>query len=284
MCYVAASKGPITKRILLLRHGQAVHNPRAELAKQAGCSHEHFMELMRQDDALDAPLTELGEQQATKVQDRFGSTMLEGVDLVVSSPLSRALCTADLALPPSTKTGISSPQRRVCVEHFREINGWLLNAKRRDQSDLQKMFGHWDFSSISSTDETWTEKLESEEECAERGYLGLLWLMEQTESSILVTTHGGLLRFVMNQHPHVRMFDGRNSTNTTQLEESQNTSNDARCVKGRFGNCELREFTVTLEGTTENTRASESWRPIVTLTEITRDQVEEEEKDQSAAL
>mmetsp|Transcript_5074 Transcript_5074/g.8910 ORF Transcript_5074/g.8910 Transcript_5074/m.8910 type:complete len:109 (-) Transcript_5074:235-561(-) len=108
--------------------------------------------------------------------------------------------------------------------------------------------------------------------------------MEQTERSILVTTHGGLLRFVMNQHPHVRMFDGRNSTDTTQLEESQNTSNDARCVKSRFGNCELREFTVTLEGTPENISASESWRPIVTLTEITNDQVEEEEKSQSAAL
>ena len=84
-----------TKRVLFLRHGQAVHNPRAEAAREAGCTHEHFLELTRQDDAFDSPLTTLGEEQAREVLRRYGSGALLNVGLVVASSLSRALRTAD---------------------------------------------------------------------------------------------------------------------------------------------------------------------------------------------
>jgi hypothetical protein len=42
---------------------QAQHNPRAEAARTAGCSHEKFLDLMREDDQFDADLTELGRAQ-----------------------------------------------------------------------------------------------------------------------------------------------------------------------------------------------------------------------------
>ena len=88
----------ITKRVFFLRHGQAVHNPRAEEAKDKGCSHETFMQLMREDDEFDADLTPLGVSQGQSVKARY--LQLQKVELVVSSPLSRALKTEDLAICP----------------------------------------------------------------------------------------------------------------------------------------------------------------------------------------
>jgi broad specificity phosphatase PhoE len=177
-----------TKRICFLRHGQALHNPRAEEAKDNGCSHSTFLNLMQEDDAFDARLTTLGESQASKAGE-MNAEKLASIELVVSSPLSRAIKTADLAAPVCSESETFT--NRICVEHFREINGWLLNAKRRNRLDLEQSFhGSWDFSLLSDDDETWTETLETEESCAERGYLGLLWLRDRPEDKILTVAHG----------------------------------------------------------------------------------------------
>merc|ERR1719491_1741781 len=85
-------RASVSKRVLFLRHGQAVHNPRAEAARSQGCSYETFMDLMKQDDAFDADLTPLGEEQAIQGRAKYESE-LEGVELVVSSPLTRTLKT-----------------------------------------------------------------------------------------------------------------------------------------------------------------------------------------------
>jgi len=232
------------KRILFLRHGQALHNPRAEAAKDAGCSHQTFLDLMQQDDAFDAPLTPLGIQQAITARTE-NLLKLNGVQLVVSSPLSRALCTADLAIHPrhahehdehahddhdhehdtNTTTGATN---RICIEEFREINGWLLNAKRRPKQDLISTFHpSWNFHKLTAQDEAWTTTLESEHSCAERCYQGLLFLLkERVEERILTVAHGGLLKFVMVHHRNVLVVDGRSDGDK------------------RFGNCELREYEV----------------------------------------
>jgi hypothetical protein len=42
------------KRVMIIRHGQAQHNPRAEAAREAGCSFDEFLRLMELDDAHDA--------------------------------------------------------------------------------------------------------------------------------------------------------------------------------------------------------------------------------------
>jgi broad specificity phosphatase PhoE len=81
------------KQLWIVRHGQAAHNPRAEAAKEAGCSHDEFLEHMRLDDVLDAPTTELGKAQARELRAMHSLSHLE---LIVSSPLSRALETADI--------------------------------------------------------------------------------------------------------------------------------------------------------------------------------------------
>ena len=136
---------------------QATHNPRAEEAKQNGCSHEQFLQFMQEDDEFDADLTPKGIEQARQCQVR-NRHKLASVDLVVSSPLSRAIKTADPQngidievevevelledeendneKNSSTLTHTSRQRRRrhprrICIEELREINGWLLNAKRR---------------------------------------------------------------------------------------------------------------------------------------------------------
>ena len=143
------SASTITKRVYFLRHGQALHNPRAEEAKAKGCSHSTFLQLMREDDAFDAKLTSLGESQGRKAGEVYQHKM-QHVELVVSSPLSRAILTADLAANPDDRKF----SNRICVENFREINGSFLNAKRRSRVDLEEIFhSSWDFSGLTEEDE-----------------------------------------------------------------------------------------------------------------------------------
>ena len=290
---VAAAMSPFTtKRLYIIRHGQAMHNPRAEKARAEGCSHDEFLEIMRQDDHLDAPLTKLGVKQAKEGEARYGQ-LLQNAELVVSSPLSRAVQTADAIVPPRTSdteanaahsstssqpttdhharsfaTSSSSlasdvAPKRLVLESLREINGWLLNAKRRSRSDLEKDFPAWDFSELEDEEDClWTEELETQPDCAERGYLSLLSLAKRPEQKMVVVAHGGLLRFTMNMHPRVGVRDGRNGGDTSDL----------RCAKSRFGNCEVRAYELDLvfdkEANLEGDVDLHSLRPDVILTEV----------------
>ena len=106
------------KHLWIVRHGQAMHNPRAEAAKEAGCSHDEFLDFMRQDDALDADLTEIGENQARTVGSKCAWDLLQ---LVVSSPLSRALHTENnpKISPPSTNNSLLQPPLPGARKHSR---------------------------------------------------------------------------------------------------------------------------------------------------------------------
>jgi len=64
----------------------------------------------------------------------------------------------------------------------------------------------------------------------------LLWVMQQKQDNILLVCHGGLLNYLMNDHPKVVLVDGRFSE----------TDDLTRPVGKRFGNCELREFIVSV--------------------------------------
>jgi broad specificity phosphatase PhoE len=234
------------KTLYILRHGQAMHNPRAEVARADGCSKDEFLLFMQQDDCLDAPLTDRGKEQAQTVR------LPVCPDLVVASPLSRALATADLALGLLTDANKDSndhaaaaaPQqvrvgpRYLCYEGFREINGWLLNAKRRSRAELQEEYPHWDFTDLSTDDDAlWGPELEAEAACGERGYQGLRRLLsERPEPSILLVVHGGLLSFTMH-HPYVQVRDER-------------SNQQERSCRARFSNCELRKY--ILEAGREN--------------------------------
>ena len=231
----------VTKDLWIVRHGQATHNPKAEAAKAAGCSFDEFLELMRQDDSLDSELTPLGIEQAraahVEYKERWSVKAAPAFDLVVASPLSRAIHTADLIVPPAMATN------RVCYESFREINGWLLNAKRRSRTDLAAKFPAWNFELLESEhDNDWTETLETNESGQKRGYQGLCWMLNRPEQRMLLVGHGGVLRHTMAFADKVTMVDERSIPNGRQ-------------VQARFDNCEVRRYRLAWEDETLQTDA-----------------------------
>ena len=125
----------------LVRHGQAQHNPRAEVARAAGCSFDHFLQLMREDDPCDAALTPLGREQATELRSSLvARTRPPAPELIVVSPLSRAIDTARLVFPAETSRGSF-----ICLEALRERNGLLLNGQRRLASELAALYPSCNF-------------------------------------------------------------------------------------------------------------------------------------------
>lgn len=250
------------KDLIIIRHGQAEHNPRAEYAKANGCSHEEFVNFMRQDDVLDARLTPLGITQAQAIQ-----VPPQSVELIVSSSLTRALETAEYVYPyhhdasPSNAMTTTShgTTRKVGVEYFREISGDLLNAQRRTKQELQQDFIHWNFDDITDDQDTlWSPTMENVLAAAERGYLGFQWLLQQPESKILLVSHGGILRYTMNDHPLVILQDERKHAADDGMEKKAATS--------RFDNCEMRRYRLEW-GESSHNGDEEGRRPIV-LTQI----------------
>jgi broad specificity phosphatase PhoE len=211
------------KTVHFLRHGQAMHNPRAEAARADGCDFDTFLRLMKEDDAFDADLTPVGRSQAETAA-RLGSKT-STVQLVVSSPLSRALDTAKLVLPDATQAG----RRFVACDNLRERSGWFLNARRRPRTEQAARYPACDFSLLESEDdELWlgcADELERTSNVAERGYRLLQWLAEREEEEIAVVAHGGLFHYLLNEHPKVQAADA--------------------AAAARFGNCELRTFTLS---------------------------------------
>jgi broad specificity phosphatase PhoE len=214
-------RSSLVKKVHFLRHGQALHNPRAEAARQAGCSFDDFLDLMKQDDAFDADLTPLGRTQAQSAASEY-EARVRGVQLVVASPLSRAVETAMLVMPDRVS---SAPF--VAHELLRERSGWMLNAKRRSKVELQARFPGCSFELLETEEDAlWKpEELEPTSDCAERGYKFLCWLWERREETELaVVAHGGLFHYLLNEHPCIR-------------------ANPAAAA--RFGNTEMRTYSLT---------------------------------------
>lgn len=211
-----------TKVLRLLRHGQALHNINAERMRAEGCSFEAFLAQMKEDDALDASLTDLGREQARALgASAEGLAASASVHLVVASTLSRAIDTADLAFPVENSFDIP----RVVLEDIREINGMLLNGKRRTRSELKaQYYPIWNFDHIQcEEDNPWNkwgpERLEDDESVRARAHAALVWIWERPERDIALVAHGGIFNLLTNGHPLVEVGPG---------------------VNNRFGNCELR--------------------------------------------
>ena len=94
------------KTLHFLRHGQAVHNPRAEATRAAGCSFDDFLRLMKEDDAFDADLTALGREQARGLLHR-----VRAVGILLAG---RPLCALGAAL-----LGLEDMPRSVLKVHVR---------------------------------------------------------------------------------------------------------------------------------------------------------------------
>ena len=253
----ATSQRARRKVIHLVRHGQAQHNVRAEPARAAGCSYDEFLELMRLDDAFDASLTPMGMEQAQNLARNIPPHVQESIQLVVASPLTRALHTADIVFPRD------HPRRqadcpRVSLDLWREVSGLLINAQRRTRTELRQANTHWNFDCLEEQDGLWTpDRLEDTSSCAQRGYLALKWAWERPEDCIAIVAHGGILSFTLSDpgHPLLLVDPG---------------------ARARFHNCEMRSYVLELaqldsDQTTPGTATVERGGPVLRMTPLPDD-------------
>jgi broad specificity phosphatase PhoE len=112
---------------------------------------------------------------------------------------------------------------------FSQSNALAGCAKRRTRTELEKTFPAWNFQDLQAEHyHLWTPQMEDVQDAAERGYQGLCWMMDRPEDSILLVCHGGILRYMMNQHPLIALKDERTSCD--------------KAVESRFDNCEVRRY------------------------------------------
>jgi broad specificity phosphatase PhoE len=115
------------KRLTLLRHGQSQHNAMYDVDHHDPC-------------VFDAPLTELGERQAMDV---FPECQLIYPELVIVSPLTRAIQTCLLAFPPGKHTSSRYEVWREAAEHLEA--GCDIGSS---PTTLQQRFPRLDFSDL----------------------------------------------------------------------------------------------------------------------------------------
>lgn len=194
-----------SKVIYLVRHGQGVHNVSGETDHANYKSWDH----------MDAPLTDLGRQQAEALHDHVEATGIKAqVELVVVSPLLRTLQTAtrvwgEAALPEGESPLLVSrsgkfqhapiaPSRSlkfVANEWCRERTGVNPCDRRSNISIYRKDFPGVDFSEVQTDEDTWWHdtKRETNEEVFDRARVLVRWLLDRPESQIALVSHSSFL-------------------------------------------------------------------------------------------
>ncbi|KAJ0087284.1 hypothetical protein Patl1_08720 [Pistacia atlantica] len=229
------------KILHLVRHGQGMHNVAAEKSVEALLSPKLF----------DAPISTLGWQQVANLRKHvFASGMLKRIELVITSPQSRAMQTAvgvfgceshtyeyglDTCTPPvmaandhrNATPALNCPPI-LAFEKCRDRMGVRPSDKRRSVSEYQSLFPTIDFSLMEcEEDDLWNPDVrESLEEISARMVEFMQWLWTRPEKEIVIVSHGVVLQHLLyvleiDTHPSVKI----------QLTE-------------RFGNCELRSVVV----------------------------------------
>ncbi|XP_025014027.2 phosphoglycerate mutase-like protein 1 isoform X2 [Ricinus communis] len=204
-----------SKILHLVRHAQGTHNVAGEKDHDALFSPEFF----------DAQLSPLGLQQVVNLRNRIqDSGLLKKIDLVITSPLSRAMQTA-IEVFGHEKSGLKCPPI-TAVELCRERFGAHPCDKRRTIIEAQSLFPQIDFSLIESDeDNLWKADVrEPDEEVAARGLKFMSWLKTRQEVEIAIVTHNRFLQHTLN----ALTIDSHPSVKTEICKE--------------FGNCELRSM------------------------------------------
>ncbi|GLT93688.1 hypothetical protein SLE2022_114670 [Rubroshorea leprosula] len=223
------------KILHLVRHGQAMHNVEGDKNRDALLSPHLF----------DAKLSPLGCEQVDQLRKHFhASGLLNRIDLVITSPLLRAIQTAvgvfggnqsyidrvkmaKESVTPANEGDIdfdvvSTPNcpKIMAVELCRDRNGLRPCDKRRRVSDYQLLFPSLDYSMMDSDeDNLWIPDIrESEEELVARGMKLMKWLWTRPEKEIAVVSHGIVLQQMLN----VLGNDCNNTIRTTLCKRFDN--------------------------------------------------------------
>jgi len=211
----SSTDGTITKIVHFQRHAQGTHN---EIYQQWTIKTGKQLDLNETDptknplllpNVIDAPLTPKGRDQCMEQQ--TVARALEGVELIVMSPLIRCLQTAHITFEdhlPNKK----SEMKWIAHEGIREELGLLLCNKRRPLSETQKLFPNVDFTyaqfgkNDDQYDTMWenhatkhTNTRESIEDMSHRCYDFLVHFVRQRhEREIVVVAHSALFYAMTN--------------------------------------------------------------------------------------
>jgi broad specificity phosphatase PhoE len=190
--WIFASRSPTPeaiKTVHFIRHGEGRHN----VAQREWRAYNNPGEPYTVDnDATgryaDAQLTTVGESQAKELVGKVASP-----DLIVVSPLRRAVQTALLAFP--------APRAKVlAVELCHEIGGKHTCDKRLSKSELARQFPEVDFALLSEEDPLWGDGLtrESLDALSSRAREFMEWLITRPEKEVVVASHSTFLLTLFN--------------------------------------------------------------------------------------
>lgn len=230
------------KVLHLIRHGQGFHNLLGDLYRDFGKtvdstgSDDGVGNPYARPEIMDSPLTQIGREQAKGL--RIQTKMLEGIELVVVSPLQRAAQTAALGMPHL--------KRRVpWIGHpmVQETSGRNVCDRRRDKVEIKDDFPWVNWDLVTSEQDTAFDydKRESARSVSDRGYNFLLWLRERPEEEIVVATHSAWLFTLLNtviktNHPDLATWFLTGELRTIIIEyEDYLLSDIDQQVKDAFG-------------------------------------------------
>lgn len=230
-----------TKKVHFIRHAEGTHNV---ASRNAGTD----AVLVDNMNYWDAPLTDAGVEQCLELRRHLANRPSQGrpfthFDLVIVSPLTRTLQTAQHIFGPSRKPGVPSflsppfeatslPRPQILVrEEARERWGYYSCDGRRKISEIIKEFPDFDFSAIEHDEDIfYTKEREPTEHIKDRTIQFLEWLNKRPEKCIAVVTHSSFLR-------HLFMQFGGDQADT-----------DKSILQRGTGNCELRSIVLCSHG------------------------------------
>ena len=184
------------RHVLLVRHGEGTHNVRP---RQNGAAWKVRCK------EIDPRLTDNGMEQAAALADH---PLLSSVDLVVVSPLSRAIQTASLAFG-GMQQAVAAPAGRVPCRVTRfalcrlHSERWTAPCDEgRPKPELASDFPFiraWD--GYDELPECWWPTKETDADWAQRRVPAFLeWLEEQPEERIAVVGHGAFFAAILGRH------------------------------------------------------------------------------------
>mmetsp|Transcript_114840 Transcript_114840/g.335893 ORF Transcript_114840/g.335893 Transcript_114840/m.335893 type:complete len:304 (+) Transcript_114840:53-964(+) len=206
----AGSEVPSGKKVVhLIRHGQGFHNLLSDLWKDFGrtvdptAKGEGAADVNPYDrpEVLDPPLTSIGRRQAQALQPQ--TERLQGLELIVVSPVRRATETALLAFAPRLAAPQCGGQRAVPLlgnEDCAERKHANICDKRRPMSEVKSEFPMVNWSLVTEEEDPIYSSTvpEAWRSVSDRGYKLLLWLRDRPEKEVAIATHSAWLFALMN--------------------------------------------------------------------------------------
>ncbi|XP_039003400.1 phosphoglycerate mutase-like protein 1 [Hibiscus syriacus] len=219
------------KLVHLVRHAQGLHNLEPDRNRDPLTSFEF----------IDAQLTSQGWKQVRcKRKDVCAIGLLNGIEVVITSPMSKKLQTAVGIFHGEDgiidETPASNRPPIIAFEQCRERLGKYECDKRRSISQYRSRFSAVDFSLIENeADNLWkANEREALEDVLGRGMKFFNWLWTRKEKEIAVLSHGVFLQQAM-----IGLI---NTNKCLPLMEDD--------PRSRFKNCEIRSVIIFYESVT----------------------------------